>query len=161
MSASLFSARAKNKNMRRIKGLLPLKTTTIRQTRFFKAEPADVYEALVDPKKHTAFTGSKATFQPRVGGRFTAWDGYIFGKNLELKRGKKLVQEWQTTEWPEGYPPSVLEFSFLPKAGGTQLVMVQSKVPAEQAANYRQGWIDSYWNPLKGYLLKKAPPAKS
>jgi activator of HSP90 ATPase len=140
---------------------LPLKTTTIKQTVFFRAEPLEVYEALVDPKKHAAFTGSRATCSPRVGGKFTAWDGYIFGKNLVMKKGEKLIQEWQTTEWPQGYPPSVLEFSFHPKAGGTRLVMVQSKVPAEQAASYRQGWIDSYWNPLKEYLLKRAPPGPS
>ena len=25
-------------------------------------------------------------------------------------------------------------------------------VPAEQADSYRQGWIDFYWKPLKGYF---------
>lgn len=37
---------------------------------------------------NTAFTGSKATCDAGVGGEFTAWDGYISGKNLELEKGK-------------------------------------------------------------------------
>jgi hypothetical protein len=28
-------------------------------------------------------------------------------------------------------------------------------VPAEQAEEYRQGWIDNYWDLLKEYFLKK------
>ena len=131
------------------------KTKTIEQTEFISAEPEEVYDAFVNAKKHTAFTGSKATSQPRVGGRFTAWDGYSFGKYLKLEKGKRIVQEWKTTEWPEGYPPSIVEFSFRKKEGGTELTMVHSKVPAEQAEDYRQGWIDFYWNPLKEYFRKK------
>ena len=131
------------------------KTRTIEQTEFISAEPEEVYDAFVNAKKHTAFTGSKATSQPRIGGRFTAWDGYSFGKYLKLEKGKRIVQEWETTEWPEGHPPSIVEFSFKQKKSGTELTMVHSKVPAEQAEDYRQGWIDFYWNPLKEYFRKK------
>jgi uncharacterized protein YndB with AHSA1/START domain len=60
-----------------------------------------------------------------------AWDGYISGKNIELVKGKKIVQEW-TTEWPAGYPPSRLEFTLTVKGGGTQLKMVHSRVPADR-----------------------------
>jgi len=34
--------------------------------------------------------------------------------------------------------------------------MVHSRVPADQAAYYKQGWIDAYWKPLKEYSKKKA-----
>jgi len=72
-----------------------------------------------------------------------------------LEKGKRIVQEWKTTEWPAGYPPSIVEFLFKEKKGGTELTMVHSKVPAEQAESYRQGWIDFYWEPLKKYFRKK------
>jgi uncharacterized protein YndB with AHSA1/START domain len=36
-------------------------TKTIRQTELIPAEPIDVYEALMDAKTHTEFTGPKAT----------------------------------------------------------------------------------------------------
>jgi hypothetical protein len=32
--------------------------------------------------------------------------------------------------------------------------MVHSNVPAEQADDYAQGWIDFYWKPLKEYFEK-------
>ncbi len=131
-----------------------MKNTTIKQTLVVQAEPDEVYDAFLDAKKHSTFTGSKATCDPRVGGKFTAWDGYISGKNLELVKGKKIVQEWVTTEWPEGYAPSRLELTFKKTKGGTEISMVQSEVPAEQADDIRQGWIDFYWDPLKEYFKK-------
>ncbi len=130
------------------------KTTTIKQTVFIPAKPMDVYTALIDEGKHIEFTGSKASIDPKVGGKFTAWDGYIFGKNLTLEKGKKIIQEWQTTEWPD-FPPSIVEFSFNKKGDGTELIMIHSKVPIEQAESYRQGWINFYWEPLKKYFTKK------
>jgi len=131
------------------------KTTTIKQIVFIPAKPEEVYDALMDEKKHAEFTGSKASIDAKVGGKFTAWDGYIFGKNLKLEKGKRIVQEWQTTEWPDDYHPSVVEFSFKRKGDGTELTMVHSQVPAEQVESYRQGWIDFYWDPLKKYFKKK------
>lgn len=128
--------------------------TTIRGRVVVSAAPGDVYEAFMDAGKHSAFTGSKATGDSKVGGRFTAWDGYISGKNLELVEGKKIVQEWVTTEWPSGYPPSRLELTFKKVKGGTEISMVHSNVPEEQADNYEQGWIDFYWKPLKNYFKK-------
>jgi len=131
-----------------------MKISTIRQKILIPASPEEVYEAFMDAKKHSAFTGSKATCDPNVGGKFTAWDGYISGKNLELEKGKKIVQEWITTEWPEGYPPSKLELTFKKAEGGTEISMVHSEVPAEQATDIKQGWIDFYWEPLKAYFKK-------
>jgi len=137
---------------------LPLKFGTIEQTVFFKAAPEELYEALLDPRKHATFTGSPATTSAKLGASFNAWGGYITGKNLELVKGKKIVQEWKTIEWPVGYPVSRLEFTLTAKKGGTELKMVHSKVPAEQAASYTSGWKSSYWDPLKEYLTDKSKP---
>jgi activator of HSP90 ATPase len=134
---------------------MKLSTTTITQEFTFPGTPLAVYETLVDPKKHGAMTGSEATGQPKVGASFTAWDGYIFGKFLELAKGKRIVWEWTTTEWPAGYPPSTVDLALTPVKGGTKLTMIHSKVPSSQAEAYRQGWIDSYWTPLRKYLQAK------
>ncbi|MCW4054283.1 MAG: SRPBCC domain-containing protein [Candidatus Bathyarchaeota archaeon] len=117
--------------------------------------PNEVYNALLDPRKHSAFTGSKATGKAEVGAEFTAWNGYISGKNLELEKGMQIVQEWVTSEWPEGYPPSRLEFTLKEVDGKTELTMVHSDIPAEQKDELRQGWIDYYWEPLKKYFEKR------
>jgi activator of HSP90 ATPase len=130
------------------------KVTTINQKVVIKASLDEVYEAFIDPEKHSSFTGSKATGTPKVNGKFTAWDGYIFGTNLELEKGKKIVQDWKTTEWPPNYPPSTLKLTFKKTEEGTEITMVHSNVPAEQAEDLRQGWIDFYWEPLKKYFKK-------
>jgi activator of HSP90 ATPase len=125
---------------------------TITQTVVVSATPRQVYEAFLNPKIHAAFTGSPATGSTRVGGKFTAWDGYIFGVHRELVKDCLIVQDWQTTEWPDGAEPSRVEFTFTAVKGGARVRMVHSKVPAEQAAAYRQGWTDYYWEPLKAYF---------
>jgi activator of HSP90 ATPase len=127
---------------------------TITQRLVVPAPPAAVYEAFVNARKHAAFTGSPATGSGRVGGRFTAWDGYIAGVHRQLSPGKKIVQDWRTTEWPEGAPDSRVELTFQKVKGGTEIKMVHSNVPAEQADDYRQGWIDFYWTPLKAYFSR-------
>lgn len=131
-----------------------MKTRSIRQSRVIPAPPDAVYEALVNAKKHAAFTGAEATGTARAGAKFTAWSGYISGKHLELEKGRKIVQEWSTSEWPEGAPPSRLEFEFEPHPKGTKVTMIQTLVPASQADRYRQGWIDFYWKPLAAYFTK-------
>jgi activator of HSP90 ATPase len=133
-----------------------MKATTIKQKTLIPATPDEVYDAFMEAKKHSAFTGSKATSDPKVGGEFTAWDGYISGRNLELVKGKKIVQEWSTTDWPDKFPPSRLELTFKEAKGGTEISMIHSNVPAEQADDLAEGWNEFYWKPLKEYFTKRA-----
>lgn len=112
-------------------GTLQFRFGSIEQVVQLDAKPHDVFDALLDPVKHSDFTGSPATTSRRTGARFTAWDSYISGKNIRFVKDKKIVQEWKTTEWPKGYPPSKLEFTLTAKNGRTELKMVHSKVPAK------------------------------
>ena len=132
------------------------KSRTIKQKAIIPASPIEVYDAYTDPKKHSAFTESKATGKPVVGGKFTAWDGYIFGKYLELDDGKRVVQEWSSTDFPQGYGPSRLELCFNKVPEGTELIMVHSNVPEEQADETADGWVEWYWDPLKKYFNKQS-----
>ncbi len=70
-----------------------MKTKNIRQSVTIKASPKEVYEALMDSKKHTKFTHHKAIISREVGGKFSAFRGYCGGVNLELVEGRKIVQE--------------------------------------------------------------------
>jgi activator of HSP90 ATPase len=128
------------------------KTVVIKQKEIIPATPTEVYEAYIEEEKQTEFTGSKATSDPRVGGEFTAWDGYITGKYIELKPGKKIVQEWRSSDFPEGTPPSRFEIGLRNVKGGTELTMVHSGVPEEVAEDIGQGWRDYYWVPMKKYF---------
>jgi activator of HSP90 ATPase len=113
-----------------------------------------LYDAWLDSKAHGAFTGSKAAIQAKIGGRFTAWDGYISGKTLELKPSRLIVQSWRTTEFPAGAPDSRLELRFEDAATGTHLTLTHSELPPDQAANYKTGWRDFYFTPMRAWFAK-------
>jgi activator of HSP90 ATPase len=128
-----------------------MKTRTIRQQVTFKASPTEVYEALMDEKKHARFTGAKASISRLVGGKFKSWDGYIEGINLELVPGKKIVQHWRDSDWPAGHY-SRATFSLTPIKGGTRLNFTQSGVPGDLAEETSSGWREYYWQPMKAML---------
>ena len=130
-------------------------TETIQHIIDIPAKPEEVYDALIDSNKHSTFTDSAATIDPVLGGKFFIMDGYIYGTNLKLSKGKRIIQEWKTAEWPKGYLSSIVDFSFKAKKGGTELVFIHSRVPSEQAKQYSEGWYQYYWEPLKKYFSKK------
>jgi activator of HSP90 ATPase len=132
-----------------------MKTATIEQkVTIPKTTPQQVYEAYTNPEIQTKFTDSKATGKAKVGEKFTAWDGYIFGKYLELETGKRVVQEWSTDDWDEGYQPSKLTLTFTQTSKGTEIHLVQTDVPADQKHDFEDGWTEFYWTPLKEYFKK-------
>ena len=126
--------------------------TTIRQTVAFDAPPHAVFEALLDSRKHSAFTGQKASISRKVVGNVSAGEGYIHGRNLRIEQDNVIVQSWRTTDFKESDPDSQVMFHFSKKGDGTRLMFVHSKVPDRLAEEFRQGWIDYYWVPLKAYL---------
>ena len=80
-----------------------MNTKTIRQSVTFKASPHEVYEALMDSKKHSEITDSQANISRQTGGKFSVYGGDIGGVNLELVPGHKIVQSWRYSDWPEGH----------------------------------------------------------
>lgn len=116
------------------------------------ASPDRVYEAWLDSADHSAMTGGDAEIDPRVGGPFTAWDGYIEGTTTELAPGRRIVQRWQTSEFPPGSSPSVLEVELAQHPGGTLLTLRHSEIPEGQGDSYRQGWGDHYFTPMTAFF---------
>src|SRR5262252_8605034 len=63
----------------------------------------EVYEMIMDSKKHQSLSGEKAKISRKIGGPFTAWGGHLTGINLCLKPGERNVQAWRATGWPPDY----------------------------------------------------------
>lgn len=129
-----------------------METRTIRQSVTIAAEPKDVFEALVDSRKHARFTRDKASISRRIGGAFSCYDGYISGINLELVPSQLIVQAWRSKDWPAGHY-SVATFK-LSAAGNkaTRLDFVQIGVPAADVKAKSAGWKEHYWSRLKAML---------
>lgn len=128
-----------------------IKTKNISQTVTIKATPHQIYEALMDSKKHSEFTGSAAKISRKVGGDFTAYDDYSSGKNVELIEDKKIVQTWRASDWPPDHF-SKITFLLTPVKEGTKIEFTQEGLPEDQAKSVSDGWKDFYWKPLKEFL---------
>ncbi len=126
---------------------------TLRQTVTFKAAPEDVYELLMDSRKHAGFTGDKARISREVGGRIMAYNGYIESTNLEIVPQAKIVQCWRGSDWPEGHY-SKATFALAKVKGGTRLTFTQSNVPDDQYESIKEGWKEHYWEKMKTFLEK-------
>jgi uncharacterized protein YndB with AHSA1/START domain len=125
---------------------------TIRQTATFKASPRAVYEALLDSRKHAAFTGRPARIERRPGGRFTAYGTYLRGVTVELVPNKRIVQLWRSRNWPP-YHYSTVTFALAAAPGGrTRLRFTQEGVPDNDYRAKRSGWVTAYWDKMKRYL---------
>ena len=116
------------------------------------ASPRQVYEAWLSGDDHSAFTGGGATVDPKRGGAFAAWDGYIEGTTLELEPHKRIVQAWRTSDFPDDAADSRLEVLLEEAAGGTKLTLVHTNIPDGQGPDYEQGWVDFNFEPMQEFF---------
>ncbi len=131
-----------------------IKTKTINQSVVINASPGEVYDALMDSKKHSQFTGEEAKISNKVKGKFTAYGGYIEGESLKLTPGKIIVQSWRGSDWPKGHFSKVT-YTLMKKGNKTQLKFKQEGVPVDQYDSIKQGWVGYYWKPLSKMFGEK------
>lgn len=128
-----------------------MKTKDIHQTVTFKASPHDVYEALMDSRKHARFTGAAARISRKPGGTFSAYDVYIDGINVELVPDTRIVQAWRASDWPEGCY-SLVVYTLKKIKDGTRMEFTHIGVPNKEFKGVHSGWEEFYWGPLKALL---------
>jgi len=116
------------------------------------ASPEMIYKAWLSSDGHTAMTGSPAKVTGKVGGKFTAWDGYIFGKTLELEKPYRILQAWRTSEFPEDAQDSSVEILLDEVKEGTKVTLKHYGMPTDQVDSYKQGWEDFYFKPMRDYF---------
>jgi activator of HSP90 ATPase len=119
------------------------------------APPKAVYDAWLDSRSHGAMTGAKAKASAKQGAAFTAWDGYISGRNLVLEPGRRIVQSWRTTAFANADPDSEIELLLAPAKTGTRLTLRHRNVPDGHSGYRDGGWRDFYFAPMKAYFAKR------
>ena len=129
----------------------PSKAITIHQEIDFNASPQRIYEALLDAKQFSEFSGRQAEIDREVGGAFSLFDGHIAGRNVELVPNKRIVQAWRTADWPEGVY-SIARFELKAQGSGTHLVFDHTGFPKGLRDHLAEGWEGHYWLLLKKYL---------
>jgi activator of HSP90 ATPase len=128
----------------------------IQQSVTFKAPPKRLFDIFTDSKKHSAATGSKALVSKKTGGKWSAFDGMIHGRNLLGIPDRVVVQEWSSSHWKKTDADSILILTFSKASGGGRVDLVHVNVPDHDHAGVSEGWPNYYWKPWKRYLKGKA-----
>jgi len=130
---------------------------TITQKVVFKnTTPAKLYAMYLDSKQHAAITGGMpAKISAKEGAKYSAHDGYINGKNLQLKKNELIVQSWRSADWKKDEADSTFILMFEQKGKDAVIHMTHANVPDREADGIKQGWIDYYWTPWKQVLAGK------
>lgn len=122
----------------------------------FPVPPQQLYRMFMEGRLHGAAIGSTARIQPKVGGRFSLFDGTLTGRTLHLVPGKLVVQAWRGSHWAKSDPDSILIVRFSGTAKAGRIELVHEGVPAHDHAGVSRGWVDYYWKPWKAYLARTA-----
>ena len=117
------------------------------------ASAKEVYDAWLNSKKHSDMTGGQAIVSDKVKGKFSAWDGYIYGSNVELIPNEKIVQSWRTAEFGDTDKVSLLEIKLKDTPKGCEITLSHSTIPDNQS-DYESGWDKHYFQPMKKYFKK-------
>jgi activator of HSP90 ATPase len=92
-----------------------------------------------------------------IGAAYSAWDGYIVGRNLELEPNRRIVQSWRTSEFAVDDPDSTVTIVLTPLGAGTRLELRHAGVPDAQTTYENGGWRDFYLEPMQAYFGRRAP----
>ena len=118
-----------------------------------KASAKAIYTSWLNSEGHTKMTGGDANISDQPGDHFTAWDGYIKGKNVTLEPYKRIIQSWRTSQFEDGEEDSQIEIVLKELDGITELKLIHTNVP-ESGDHYKTGWDTHYFKPMKTYFSK-------
>lgn len=130
---------------------------TIIQKIVFKNIPVETfYTTYINAREHSASIGQPVKIQDKEGTKFSAWDNYCSGKNLQLIKNKLIVQSWRASDWNASDIDSTFILLFEQKGKDGTINMVHANVPDNHFKDLKQGWNDFYWKPWKKYFSQKS-----
>ena len=116
-----------------------------------KATAKQIYKSWLSTQRHTKMTGGEAFMSDKVDEKFTDWNGYIEGKNIELEPYKKIIQLWRSNDFEDHEADSKIEVTLNETNGETELTLIHRNVP-ESGEHYIKGWEEQYFTPMKAYF---------
>jgi activator of HSP90 ATPase len=130
-----------------VEGLL----TYLHQEIDIKASRQRIYDALLDSKQFTAFSGAPAEINREAGGTFSMFGGLIVGRNIELVPKERIVQAWRPAAWEPGLY-SLVKFELKELGQQTRIVLDHTGFPEGNFRHFEHGWHAHYWEPLKKFV---------
>ncbi len=120
---------------------------SIQQQAMIDAGPAQVYAVLADAEALSALSGMSGAVGRPAGEEFSAFDGHVVGRQIELAPGERIVQAWRFPVWGPG-TYWIVRFAFVAEGGGTRLVIDQHGEPDDWHDHIGVNWPTFYLTPL-------------
>jgi activator of HSP90 ATPase len=119
--------------------------------KYFKIQASvqDVYNALVNPNVIELWTGDDVVMDDQVGTEFSLYEGNITGKNLEIEKEKKIVQQWYFGDQEEA---SIVTIKLHADKENTSVEVRHTNIPDEAYENIVEGWSYAYFEPIMELL---------
>ncbi len=114
-----------------------------------QASVQDVYNAIVNPNMIELWSGDDAIMDDQVGTEFSLYEGNITGKNLEIEKEKKIVQQWYFGEQEE---PSIVTIKLHADKDATSVEIRHTNIPDDAYENIVEGWSEAYIEPIMDLL---------
>jgi uncharacterized protein YndB with AHSA1/START domain len=114
-----------------------------------KATPEEVFTALTNPFTIELWTGYPAKMDDKEGTEFSLWEGDIVGKNLEIQKNKKIVQEWYFGD--QEYK-SIVTIELFEDKKGTRVKLTHTNIPDMAYENMKEGWNSFYFANLQRFF---------
>ncbi len=127
--------------------------SVIRQSYIVHAGVGKVWEALVNPALINEWGGGPAKMSDKPGFKFSLWNGDIYGKNIEVKPRKMIVQEWVMGK----SKPSRVQISLTYENQRTYIDLLHEDVPDRERDKINKGWKDFYFGPLRDWVERNNP----
>jgi activator of HSP90 ATPase len=115
---------------------------------------AMVYTDWTTSKRHTEMTGGEAIIHNEVGSKYSAWDGYIFGKIEELVENKLIQMSWRTADFAEEAQNSQLQVMLEDINNGCKITLKHWNIPDGDGEKYKDGWQEHYFEPMLQYYTE-------
>jgi len=151
---------------------------SVQQQAMIPAGPREVYAILADAAALCALSGMGGKAGESEGAEFSAFDGVICGRQVELVPGARLVQAWRFSRWAPGIY-TIVRFTLEASPGrgpggpadnGTLLRVEQAGYPDEADAggchetwhdHLSAGWVEFYLAPLARHFEAQAASARA
>jgi len=126
----------------------------IRQRVVFPEKARRLYDMYMNPRIHGDITGGPVIISSKPGSRFSAFDGSVTGRTLQVVPGRLIVQSWRSDNFKPDDIDSTLILNFLPDPKGGRIDLIHVNVAEQDHDGVVEGWKEFYWKPWKEYLKK-------
>jgi uncharacterized protein YndB with AHSA1/START domain len=129
------------------------KTFSIKLKYVIYASPEKVFEALTKSSVINKWSGGTGKVSDKIDGDVEMFDGWVKGKVILFKPGKKLSYTWKPSEWDKKTLPSLVTYTLSDHKAGTEILLEHTGFPtAEEAQKHKDGWINFVFEPLNDYF---------